>query len=163
MLEAALRLAATSRMRTVTRVSPTGNAIGGVINPQNWMVLVELTKWYGGQSYGNCVHASLLMRPLRVPVPSLNRQAKSLITFATVCVNEKSGGSVAGTPPNAPAESSHTVVVGLDPSGCEASIRRYGKTDGSDDFQLNVLVPIGDPVPPGRPSITSEKLYAGRS
>ena len=62
-----------------------------------------------------------------------------------------------------PAESSHTVVVGFGPRGSEASIKRYGKTDGSDAFQLNVLVPIGDLVPPGRPSITSEKLYASRS
>src|SRR5438067_124979 len=99
-----------------------------------------------------------IVRPPGAPVSSLKRQAKSLMASATGWVGEKSGGSIAGTPPNLPGPLSHTAAVGLSPSGRDTSICRSGKTVGSLGFQLKALLPRLVRIPPERASITSEKL-----
>src|SRR5437870_4471271 len=125
------------------------------------MVLGKRTPGPGGKRKwndpsGKAVQAPSLPRPLRAPLPSLKRQARSLTASATICVVEKSAGLTAGTPPSSAGESSQTAAL-PSPRGCDTSISRYGSTVGSAGLQLNVLVPIGEPVPPGRPSTTSEK------
>ena len=47
------------------------------------------------------------------------------------CVNEKSGGLTAGTPPTIGATLSHTAVVGLLPKGRDTITCRSGRTVGS--------------------------------
>jgi|SRR5579862_6236318 len=105
---------------------------------------------------------SLGPRPSALPVPFLKRQAKSLTTLATPWVIEKSGGSVAGTPPKNGAASGQSFCARAFtsnmplPNGCDDSINKAGRTVGSVALQFNVRVPTGTLVPPGRPSSTSE-------
>src|SRR5262245_35700556 len=91
-----------------------------------------------------------------MPSPSLNRQLKSFTALAVDCELAKIGGSVAGTPPGAGSESSHTAEVPL-PRGRDVRICKPGSFVGSTGLQSKVDRSIGTFVPPTRPSTTIEK------
>ena len=148
----ALKRPAVSRICAVTVVSPDGKTSGSSIRPQNWMVLCPTKR---KRPSGNIVQASSAVRPPATPLPSLNRQPRSLSASAMACEPVNIGGSIAGTPPRFGGVSSHTAVLPF-PSCRDTTICRSGSEFGSAGFQLNVSDPTGVLAPPGRPSTTSE-------
>src|SRR5262249_44163792 len=69
-----------SRSRTMTVVSPRGNPKAGAIDAQNCILLSASTKPKSPSA--KRVHASAdIPRPIGCPLPSMNRQAKSLMAF----------------------------------------------------------------------------------
>lgn len=83
-----------ARRRTVTRVSPDGNAASDPTTgaEQYWMKVRLLTK--AKLPRGSNVHA------VAVEVCVKKRHAKSLMRSSINGVSEKSGGLIAGTPPS---------------------------------------------------------------
>lgn len=152
--DAALTLPATSRIRTVTTVSPLGNRSTSLIGPQNCTVLLLFT---GRKSpSAETVQASSGLRPERLPTPSLNRQPISLSALITSGASLRSGGSMLGTPPRSGNESSHTFTL-PSPIGRDKNTNTPGTAVGSSGLFLNVEKSISALVPPRRPSITSRK------
>jgi hypothetical protein len=111
--------------RTVTRVSPAGNAISAPMPTcgQNWTRVEEITNAASWEALR--VHASVELER------ASNRQARSLIALADACVPPKTGGLTAGTPPiGGFGPLSHTVALPF-PSGRDTTICRFGSAFGS--------------------------------
>lgn len=118
-----------SNTRTVRSVSPGGNSIARVTEAQNCSEESGATN-RKSISGGTRVHASCVPRPRGAPLPSTNRQPKSLRMRITLSVGRKLGGCSPGTPPALGPVLSHTASL-PSPRGRDAMIWRSGGPERS--------------------------------
>lgn len=141
-----------SRTRTLTSVSPGGNSKCCPMRAQYWTVVPDTTTRYSPS--GERVHASCAERPSGRPVPSMNRQPRSLMASVIGCTT--SNPNEAGTPPKTGGSLSQIKRL-PSPSGRETITCKSGRTPGLKGSELKVLAPHARRLGPGLHSTTSEK------